>query len=762
VTRTNTALLASLLVGSGLATAAGCHASAASSSSHAAGGASGAGGDASSSGAGTGGGAADAGPTYPPPAEKLLAWLKLDDGAGVVATDSSGNGNDATLSEPDGGGGDAGVSAWTTGAIGGALSLDGVGRLAMAHDILGASAFTFCSWYDTTTAPWGSVLVSNGAFEVYVGTGAFEGSSDGTHGAQSAPATLPPVRWSHVCVTRDATGQMGFFVNGMASGGGPSGTPTAGLSNVTFGNHPWKPAGWAVTLDDVRLYEGILTLDEVRSLYLLGVTNPQPKTVTAASCAEADVQAAINRTSFGDTVAIPAGSCTWTTTLSVGTPLTLQGAGIGTTTLVDGVDVTSTVNPHQVLTLGATFAGLVRLTNLTLEGGTGPDDAYNKGMLSVSGSEGPWRVDHVRFHANHTAAVEVYTSGGVIDHNQFDLDGWHYGVYGFNGGDFYGDLAWTQPLDLGGSNAYFVEDNVFTEIQTSAGSYSVASDGWNGQRVVFRHNTLDNVIWGNHGTESSGLLRGARAFEIYDNTMTYTSTVGALPYAMGFRSGNGVIWGNVMTGLPYGAIYTDNYRDWSPFAPWGQCDGTSPYDDNDPMTYDTGTQTAANGTTEVDGNITLTDATKSWTPNQWVGYSVRDTTRGDGSIIVSSTTTTLTARWDNTHNPIPLSFAVGDAYVITRAKACIDQMGRGVGALVARDPTTGVPTVAAWPNQAAEPAWAWGNTNNGARVKLSSGSPHVVDGTDFNNDACPPGYAPYAYPHPLTGAPAQPQPTSCP
>src|SRR6516164_7407774 len=53
-------------------------------------------------------------------------------------------------------------------------------------------------------------------------------------------------------------------------------------------------------------------------------------TYTAASCNESDVQAAIARaTHDGDVVSIPAGTCTWTSTLSVTIPnsLTIQGAG---------------------------------------------------------------------------------------------------------------------------------------------------------------------------------------------------------------------------------------------------------------------------------------------------------------------------------------------------------------------------------------------------------------------------------------------------
>lgn len=170
---------------------------------------------------------------------------------------------------------------------------------------------------------------------------------------------------------------------------------------------------------------------------------------------------------------------------------------------------------------------------------------------------------------------------------------------------------------------------------------------------------------------------------------------------------------------------------------------------------------AANGTMMNNGDITLTDATKSWQPNQWVGFSLHDTTRGDSSIIVSNTATTITVRWDDTHNPNPLSFAMGDAYVIKRATVCIDQMGRGAGTLLVRD-AMGIPTMSAWPNQAAEPTWVWGNTNDGKAVKLASGSPHIVNGNDFHDDACPQGYTPYTYPHPLTGEEPIPQPTGCP
>lgn len=56
--------------------------------------------------------------------------------------------------------------------------------------------------------------------------------------------------------------------------------------------------------------------------------------INAASCAQVDVQTAINSASAGDTVAIPAGTATWGangSSLSVGKAIVLQGSGQDTT-----------------------------------------------------------------------------------------------------------------------------------------------------------------------------------------------------------------------------------------------------------------------------------------------------------------------------------------------------------------------------------------------------------------------------------------------
>jgi hypothetical protein len=363
-------------------------------------------------------------------------------------------------------------------------------------------------------------------------------------------------------------------------------------------------------------------------------------------------------------------------------------------------------------------------------------------MLTVAGDSTTWRIDHLRIRATRTCAMQVYASGGVIDHNTFELVGWIFGIYGFNGGLPYGDAAWADATDLGkGDKAFFIEDNVFTAI----GASTHALDGWLGQRVVIRHNTFKNTYVGNHGTESSGRLRGARSFEIYENTMTLTADpVGW--FAMSFRSGTGVIFNNTLTGRFKRGMQVDNYRDWARFPTWGIATGESPFDKNDvdqegkPIVYDSGTHTG-----EGKDARELACAGKKWLANQWRGSSVHNTNTHKSSIITANTGDTITARCDGTYGGPNILWNTGDGFKIERCLVALDQTGRGRGNLISGD----TPQPAAWPNQEPDPAYVWNNTLNGTPAKMDSGSPHIKEGVDFFNGVAKPDYTPYTYPHPL-------------
>jgi hypothetical protein len=466
-------------------------------------------------------------------------------------------------------------------------------------------------------------------------------------------------------------------------------------------------------------------------------------TYAAASCAESDVASAVAHATNGDTVVIPSCSAgvAWTTTLSVSVGITLQGQGIGNTVLIDsapkGGSGCSGASPMLAFAVNSPHA--FRITGFTLQGGVPDTLICQPGHIAVSGTSTSMRIDHISFSNQQTVAIRTYGALlGVIDHCAFQ--GSHkQGIiidHSTWGGSSNGDGSWNAATQLGSVNFIFVEDNTFTD-PSAVGAGAI--DVFGGGRVVFRHNTAAFI--GGHGTESTGRKRGMRAFEVYDNTFT---AVQSSQYTGVFiRSGTGVVHDNAFNddgGNHYTAfISVVNYRDADSFSSWGACDGTGAYDYNSGTVYTSGTHAGASA------NNVLTDTTKSWTTNQWVGdYAIRNVTKGWGALIASNTSTTITnvgssfgqsRTWDS-----------GDSYQVLLSYPCIDQVGRGAGILL----TGSTPTPTGWVNEVSEPVYQWDNTHNGSGgVNINSRSSHIVVERDYYNSPLA-GYKPYTYPHPLT------------
>ncbi len=393
--------------------------------------------------------------------------------------------------------------------------------------------------------------------------------------------------------------------------------------------------------------------------------------INAASCSRANVGTAVAAASDGDTVQLPAGTCSWTSTLSVTKAITVAGAGIDQTILVD--DVVLDVGGNGAVLDFDTVAGKNwRLTGITIRYGSRTDKA-NNGSLTVHGGSKAWRIDHLKMDDVY-AYAQLKISGdtwGLIDHSTFYTTRFVNGVsivhntWGGVGAN--GDNSWATAANLGSVQAVYVEDSTFTNAGHTLALGMVEAAG--GGRYVARYNTFTDSSIQNHGTETSGRFRSGRYIEAYNNVFTFSANDGN--WALDLRGGTGVVFNNTITGLQ-NVVYAHNDRDNVSYAPWGKCDGTSSYDQN------TSSQT---------------------------GY------------------------------------------------ACIDQVGRGVGGLLANDS----PTPAVWPNQASEPFYVWGNaiTNPGGRTPATINAPdrHVQVGRDIidNGTTAKPGYTPFTYPHPLAG-----------
>jgi len=462
-------------------------------------------------------------------------------------------------------------------------------------------------------------------------------------------------------------------------------------------------------------------------------------TINATSCSQIDVQAAIDSASNGDTVMVPAGTATWTYCMEIDPmpSIILQGAGIDQTIIINEVPRTGWKDSPMWITSeeGSPF----RITGFTFQGGQEGTGNSDHGTINLGGICKNWRIDHVKFDHLYSRGIRIsgYTLG-VIDHCEFtdnhtqciyvDQSGW--------GGNSYGDGSWASPLSLGTEQAIYIEDNTFTW-ESEENPLGVV-DGCGGSRYVFRYNAVDKTGLGNHGTESTGRARSCFSYEIYNNTFTRTITPGRWTIFFN-RGGTGVIFNNTVTGNYTSLCHVAVYREFHAFDPWGACDGTSPYDVNDGVTYESGTHTGSNG-----DSVSLVDDTKSWTQDQWFGYSLHNTIQGKSSAITSNTENTITYKSDPYADD--LAWNTGDTYIILRCYPCLDQVGRSTGNLLSNwDP----PLPQEWPDQAVEPFYEWNNTINGEDADIVSDSPHLLENRDYYNDTQRPGYSPYTYPHPL-------------
>lgn len=284
--------------------------------------------------------------------------------------------------------------------------------------------------------------------------------------------------------------------------------------------------------------------------------------VIAASCSQSDVTSAISAATSGDTVLIPAGTCTWSTNVQVAKSIHLRGSGIGTTTIPAA--------SHD-LTVIQVLADDVEVSHLTLTGGAR--------VLVSAGND--WRIHDMAF-AGTSAFTGVFVRGnsatsiprGVVDSSTFSNA--RVLVHGYpasNASEHDGTTHWSRPLGLGTEEAVYVEDNQFTFSEF----YNVFDCEYSG-RIVFRHNTVTDSYLETHSIQ--GHARACRKWEVYGNTIQQVSREVYRPIF--FRGGTGVIFDNVVTGtFGVSTVHFDNVRTFTNVGgEVGQCDGTSNWDGN--------------------------------------------------------------------------------------------------------------------------------------------------------------------------------------
>ena len=295
-------------------------------------------------------------------------------------------------------------------------------------------------------------------------------------------------------------------------------------------------------------------------------------TVNAVTCAQADVTSAIGSATSGDTVSVPAGNCTWQTSVTLTKAVVIQGAGAGVTniTLASGVKLDL-----------STFAS----TSVTGIAFTSSTKTTSEEWILARGQD--FRIHHNTFTntqagTNNACILSKGGTGiphpvGLVDHNTF------VNCRVYIQGDIsnaFGNAEWAEDTDWGASRQVYIEDNTFTFNLTQGN----CTDSQYGGRYVARFNTVTGCPFEIHGAING---RASRATEVYDNT--WISTGNNAAFATFWRGGATIAFGNSFASGyeaagDHQSIRIDTTRSGTNHSGTGifspQCDGTNAVDGN--------------------------------------------------------------------------------------------------------------------------------------------------------------------------------------
>ncbi|MGZ3746416.1 MAG: hypothetical protein ACXWRE_03640 [Pseudobdellovibrionaceae bacterium] len=237
----------------------------------------------------------------------------------------------------------------------------------------------------------------------------------------------------------------------------------------------------------------------------------------ATSCSYADVSAAVTSALAGDTITVPGGTCTWSSTLSIDKGISLIGAGVGNTL------IKSSAPGFLISYLPAdpSANALIRVSGFTFDFGNGPYSGINLRSGNTLILQTKIRIDHNRFQNIAYGDYQfIHFAGvrGVVDNNYFTTAQYPVRANGnFDPGQSFWDNHEGIVLGQVDNNMWF-EDNVFNLI--SGGGII---DCIEGLRYAFRYNTINvpngNQMFDLHGNNGPGDTSCFGA-ELYGNNMT--------------------------------------------------------------------------------------------------------------------------------------------------------------------------------------------------------------------------------------------------
>ncbi|MBV6518232.1 MAG: hypothetical protein DCC43_07945 [Candidatus Brocadia sp.] len=608
--------------------------------------------------------------------EGLQAYYTFDEGNGTVVNDSSGNGNNGTITG----------ATWTTGKSGGGLSFDGnndsVTVPRMNNDEVSVCAWFYKNANDTTRhdAIFSGLRASlntqlREGFELRFPASAPDRiefvlvTQDGSGNKSTRIAQGDLVHsvgnWYHVAGTYNKTsGEQKLYVNGglvhtLLHGAGNTIVPLTLYSDMRIGYSRVNNGYFRGAVDEVRLYSRALTNQEILDLF-------NSPTVSTTSPAENEAGVAVNSAitaTFSEPMdANTITTATFTPTDGV-TPVTGTVSYTGTTaTFMPSGNLSYATNYTATITTGATdLSGDALTSAYTWSFTTGA--APPQGLLAYyTFNEGSGTVINDSSGNGNTGAINeaAWTTGRSAGGLSFD---------GLNDYVYLGNPLSLQPGAVSVSAWFKTTDSNGIIIRKR--SYGYGLDVWNSGRIsfwiynsaatLFRASSLlayhDN-LW-HHAV---GVYDGSTVRLYIDGAQVASAPAGTIFYgAGGIAIGrDGDSSGSYYSGLIDGvSIYNralSNQGVSDLFHNPGLFDtippvvsSTSPARDatgvalnsaitvtfNEAMnasTINTSTFTVSNGVSDIEGTVSYRGETATFTPSSNLTYATSYTARITGGV----------------------------------------------------------------------------------------------------------------------------------
>lgn len=200
-------------------------------------------------------------PAYECYSGPVLHYKCEDNADNTTVTDAIGNHN-GTASK------NTSLLSTASGKLGRAFSFNG-DRIDCGADFIGTKDVTFAAWVNVYVDGSRAIL-NNGMFQIWRnpdGVAVYDNpESSGWVGVSFHGAPGPWV-WHHLVVTRSAGGSAAIYINGALVKSGLSGTPAAGTAHVIIGQDADGFNWFRGALDDIRIYDRIISGAEIQALY---------------------------------------------------------------------------------------------------------------------------------------------------------------------------------------------------------------------------------------------------------------------------------------------------------------------------------------------------------------------------------------------------------------------------------------------------------------------------------------------------------------